>query len=143
MSDLNLKSRIANGRDAAKDAVGQLSASARETAATARSRIGSTYGAARERAGDLAERAQDLTAEGRELAVTGIERGAQVAAKGRKAVDKAIFSTRDLVAERPLTAIAVGITAGVVLGFLANQLGKSRAAAVEVDEDDDDQIYGG
>lgn len=141
MSELNWKSRLANGRDAAKESVGQLSASARETAATARSRIGSTYGAARERAGDLAERAQDLTAEGRELAVTGLERGALVAAKGRKAVDKAIFSTRDLVADRPLTAVAVGITAGIVLGFLANQLGKSRAAA-ETDEDDDDQIYG-
>jgi ElaB/YqjD/DUF883 family membrane-anchored ribosome-binding protein len=143
MSELNWKSRLANGRDAAKDSVGHLSASARETAATARSRIESTYGAARERAGDLAERAQELTADGRELATAGLERGAQVAAKGRKAVDKAIFSTRDLVAERPLTAIAVGITAGIVLGFLANQLGKSRTAAVEVDEDEDDQIYGG
>lgn len=142
MSELNWKSRIANGRDAAKDTAGQLSASAREAAATARARINSTYGTARERAGDLAERASEWTAEGRELAATGIERGAKVAAKGRKAMDKAIFSTRDLVAERPLTAVAVGITAGIVLGFLANQLGKSRSAASE-DEVEDDEIYGG
>lgn len=140
MSELNWKSRIATGRDAAKDTVEQLSASAREAAATARSRINTTYGAARGRAGDLAERAQELTADGRELAATGIERGAQVAAKGRKAVDKAIFSTRDLVAERPLTAVAVGITAGVVLGFLANQLSKSRTTSEPQDEDED--IYG-
>lgn len=140
MSELNWKSRIASGRDAAKDTVDQISASAREAAATARSRINSTYGAARDRASDLAERAGDLTAEGRELAATGIERGAKVAAKGRKAVDKAIFSTRDLVAERPLTAVAVGITAGIVLGFLANQLSKSRTAS-EAEADDED-IYG-
>jgi ElaB/YqjD/DUF883 family membrane-anchored ribosome-binding protein len=140
MSELNWKSRLATGRDAAKDTVDQLSASAREAAATAKTRINTTYGAARDRAGDLAERAQELTADGRELAVTGMERGAKAAAKGRKAVDKAIFSTRDLVAERPLTAVAVGITAGIVLGFLANQLGKSRAASEDVAEDDD--VYG-
>lgn len=140
MSELNWKSRLATGRDAAKDTVDQLSASAREAAATAKTRINTTYGAARDRAGDLAERAQELTADGRELAVTGMERGAKAAAKGRKAVDKAIFSTRDLVAERPLTAVAVGITAGIVLGFLANQLGKARAAAEEPAEDED--IYG-
>ena len=140
MSDLNWKSRIANGRDAAQATVEQLSASAREAAATARSRIGSTYGAARERAGDLAERAGDLTADGRELAATGLERGAKVAAQGKKAVDKALFSTRDLVAERPLTSVAIGVTAGIVLGFLANRLGKP-AAAPEA-EVEDDEIYG-
>ena len=140
MSDLNWKSRIANGRDAAQATVEQLSASAREAAATARSRIGSTYGAARERAGDLAERAGDLTADGRELAATGLERGAKVAAQGKKAVDKALFSTRDLVAERPLTSVAIGVTAGIVLGFLAHRLGKP-AAAPEA-EVEDDEIYG-
>lgn len=140
MPEQDWTSRLASGRDAAKDKVDQLSASAREAAATARSRINSTYGAARERANDLAGRAGDLTAEGRELAASGIERGAKVAAQGRKAVDKAVFSARDLVAERPLTAVAVGITAGIVLGFLANQLGKSRAT--DTSEEDDEDIYG-
>ena len=132
MSELDWKSRIANGRDAAQATVDSLSASAREAAAAARSRIGSTYGVAR-------ERANDLGAEGRELASSGIEMSSKAAAKGRKAMDKALFSSRDLIAERPLTAVVVGIAAGTILGFLANRLTRSAPPVVE---EDDDELYG-
>lgn len=132
MSELNWKSRIADGRDAAQATVDSLSASAREAAAAARSRIGSTYGVAR-------ERANDLTAEGRELASSGIELSSKAAAKGRKAMDKALFSSRDLIAERPITAVVVGIAAGTILGFLANRLTRS---APPIAEEDDEELYG-
>lgn len=134
MSDLNWKSRIANGRDSAQATVDALSASAREAAETARSRIGSTYGAARDKAGEL-------SVEGRDLAATGIELGTKAAEKGRKAIDKAVFSSRDLIAERPLTAVVVGIAAGTVIGFIANRLARSSAQpAADVE---DDEVFGG
>jgi ElaB/YqjD/DUF883 family membrane-anchored ribosome-binding protein len=106
-----------------------LSASAREAAATARARIGETYGQARGKVVDIA-------GSGRDLAQSGVAAGTRAAERSRTAIDKAVFSTRDLVAERPLTAIAAGIAAGVVLGFLANQLGKPKQRDDEIDESD-------
>lgn len=106
-----------------------LSASAREAAATARARIGETYGQARGKVVDIA-------GSGRDLAQSGVEAGTRAAERSRTAIDKAVFSTRDLVAERPLTAIAAGIAAGVVLGFLANQLAKTKQQDDEIDESD-------
>lgn len=134
MADQNWKSRLDEGRDAARDsaraAVETLSHSAREAAATARSRIGSTYGSARNRVDALAE-------DSRELAATGFETASRAAAKGKTAVDKAVFASRGLVAERPIAAIAIGVTAGVVLGFLANRL--ATASAAEPEDDDIDE----
>lgn len=134
MADQNWKSRLDEGRDAARDtaraAVDTLSHGAREAAATARSRIGSTYGSARSRVDTLAE-------DGRDLAATGLETASRAAAKGKTAVDKAVFASRGLVAERPLAAIAIGITAGVVLGYLANRLATAKPAEPENDDIED------
>lgn len=109
--------------------IDSLSASAREAAAAARARIGETYGQARGKVVDIA-------GSGRDLAQTGIAAGTRAAERSRSAIDKAVFSTRDLVAERPLTAVAAGIAAGVVLGFLANQLSKPKPEADEIDDSD-------
>ena len=109
--------------------IDSLSSGAREAAAAARARIGETYGHARGKVVDIA-------GSGRELAQSGIAAGTKAAERSRGAIDKAIFSARDLVAERPLTAVAAGITAGIVLGFLANQLGKARRHAEAIDESD-------
>lgn len=106
-----------------------LSASAREAAAAARVRIGETYGQARGKVVDIAD-------SGRAIAQSGIAAGSRAAGQSRTALDKAVFSTRDLVAERPLTAVAAGIAAGIVLGFLANQLGKARVPKEDIDESD-------
>lgn len=131
MTDTDWKSRIADSRDAAQAGVESLSASAREAVATARDRIGSTYGAARQRGGEIADTSRDL-------AKTGIETGTRLAVRGKDVAEKAAFSARGLVAERPLTAVAAGIAAGVVLGFLANRLssGTSEPGPVE-----DEEIY--
>lgn len=132
MADQDWKSRLTDTRNAAQAGADQLSASAREAVATARNRIGSTYGAARQHANDIADSSRDL-------ARSGLEAGTRAAAKGKAAAEQAAFSARGLVAERPLTAIAVGVTAGIVLGFLANRLATSRTeepAPVE-----DDEIY--
>ena len=132
MTDIDWKSRIADSRDAAQAGVDSLSSSAREAVATARERIGSTYGAARQRADVLADTSRDL-------AKTGIETGTRLAVRGKDAAEKAAFSARGLVAERPLTAVAAGIAAGVVLGFLANRLGGTATAEPEPVEDE--EIY--
>jgi ElaB/YqjD/DUF883 family membrane-anchored ribosome-binding protein len=129
MADQDWKSRLGEGRDTARAAVDALSHSAREAAETARARIGATYGNARSRVDALAE-------DGRDIAATGLELGSRAAARGKTVVDKAIFSSRGLVAERPLTAVAIGITAGVVLGFLANRLATSKPASGEDDGDE-------
>ena len=132
MADIDWKSRIADSRDAAQAGVDSLSASAREAVATARDRIGSTYGAARQRADVLAD-------SGRDLARTGIETGTRLASRGKDAAEKAAFSARGLVAERPLTAIAAGVAAGVLLGFLANRL--TGGGSNEPEPVEDDEIY--
>ena len=124
MADLNWKERIAS----AQSSVDALSHSARETAAAARTRIGATYGSAR---GRVAELAQD----GRSIASTSAEISGKAIASGRKAMDKALVQSRDLIAERPVTAVVVGLTAGVVLGYLANRLTQARREKTEIDED--------
>lgn len=132
MADHDWKSRIADTRYAAQAGVDSLSASARDAVATARDRIGSTYGAARQRADVIADTSRDL-------AKTGIETGTRIAVRGKDVAEKAAFSARGLVAERPLTAVAVGIAAGVLLGFLANRL--SSTATTEPEPVEDDEIY--
>lgn len=112
-----------------RTSIDALSASAREAAAAARTRIGETYGQARGKVVDIA-------GSGRDLAQSGVAAGSRAAERSRSAIDKVVFSTRDLVAERPLTAIAAGIAAGVVLGFLANQLSKPKQQDDEIDESD-------
>lgn len=133
MANLDWKSRLGAGRETAQETMDTLSSNAREAAATARARIGSTYGQARERVGDL-------TAEGRELAQTGIAYGTKAAARTRSIAEKALVESRGLIAERPLAAIAVGLAAGAVLGFLANRLATQRRPDAE--EDDDIDYYG-
>lgn len=133
MADQDWKSRLSDTRSVAQAGAEQLSASAREAVVSARNRIGSTYGVARQRADAMAD-------SGIEIARTGIEASSRVAAKGMAAAEKAAFSARGLVAERPLTAVAIGITAGVVLGFLANRLASS--GTEEPEPVDDDEIYG-
>ncbi len=130
MTDQNWKARLDEGRETARAAVDSLSHSAREAAATARSRIGSTYGTAR-------TRVDTLTGDGRDLAATGLDLGSRAAARGKQAVGKAVFASRGLVAERPIVAIAIGITAGIVLGFLANRLGSASKPADDEDEIED------
>ena len=132
MADHDWKSRFAEGRDAAQTSVDALSSSAREAVATARERIGSTYGVARSQADALA-------ASGRDLAKSGIDAGSRVANRSKEVAEKAAFSARGLVAERPLTAVAVGIAAGVVLGFLANRLSQPSTPSIEPVEDN--EIY--
>lgn len=131
MADIDWKSRITDSRDAAQASVDSLSASAREAVATARDRIGSTYGAARQRGGEIADTS-------RELAKTGLATGTRLAAQGKDVAGKAAFSARGLVAERPLTAIAAGIAAGLVLGVLANRLASGTSEPEPVE---DEEIY--
>lgn len=120
MGELNWKERMASGRDAARDGAAALSASmsesARETTTAARERLNAAYGSARDKFSDFA---QDNRA----------------VATGRKAVDRALLSSRDLIAERPVTAVVAGLAAGVVLGFLANHLTRSRRETAEAEEE--------
>ncbi len=111
---------------------GALSESAREAVLAARRRIGSTYGVA-------SSRAAALTGDGAELARTGIAASSRAATRGLAAIDKASFSARGLVAERPITAVVIGIGAGIVLGFLADRLARANAGAPQPVEDD--EIY--
>lgn len=132
MADQDWKSRLSETRNAAQAGADHLSASARDAVATARERIGSTYGAARQHANDIADSS-------RELARSGLEVGTRVASKGKAAAEQAAFSARGLVAERPLTAVAIGVTAGIVLGFLANRL--ATAGSADPQPVEDDEIY--
>lgn len=131
MADQDWKSRLGDGRNSARAAVDHISSSAREAAATARSRIGTTYGTARNRADALAK-------EGRVIAASGLELGSKAAARSKSAVDKAVFASRGLIAERPMTALAIGVSAGIILGILANRLATSAHQPEE--EDDSDTI---
>lgn len=133
MADQDWKTRLSDTRNAAQAGAEHLSASAREAVATARNRIGSTYGVARQRADALADSGMDI-------ARTGIEASSRAAAKGIAAAEKAAFSARGLVAERPLTAVAIGVTAGILLGFLANRVVSS--GTDEPEPVDDEEIYG-
>lgn len=133
MSEQSWREKMASGRSAASSTAAALSSSAREAAAAARARIGDTYGTARDRAASLASDSRELAHKGSEA---GRAIGAQAASTSRKVVDRAMVESRGLIAERPLTAIAVGVTAGIVLGLLANHLAGTRKAQA----DDDDEI---
>ncbi len=130
MTDGGWSKRLENGRAAAGATMTTLSTSAQEAAQIARARIGSTYGQARNRAASFAN-------DGKALAQDGAALGARVAASGRSALDRAMLSSRDLIAERPVTAVVAGLTAGIVLGFLANRLAQQRKEQREFDENDD------
>ena len=129
MTQTLLKDRIFAGRDSAEAKVVALSQSAREAAAVARERVEHSYGNARSRVSALAD-------DGRALVSDGAEVGSRAMASGRKVMDRALYSSRDLIAERPVTAVVVGLTAGVVLGFLANQLARQRKNARAADAED-------
>ena len=130
MMQMLLKDRISAGRDSAGAKVVALSQSAKEVAAAARGRVEKSYGSARNRVSSLAEDSRDLVSDGADV-------GNRAIASGRKAVDRALFSSRDLIAERPVTAVVVGVTAGVILGFLANHISRQRKDAHDVDAEDD------
>ena len=117
------KDRITEGREA-------LTAGAREAASQARSRIEESYGVAR-------RRADEWSRDGRDLAGQGLDAGARAAEKGKAALDKAMFQSRGFVTERPLAAVALGVAAGVMLGFVANRALRGRADTA-ADEDGDD-----
>ncbi|MEQ1510521.1 MAG: hypothetical protein ABL909_09015 [Sphingopyxis sp.] len=124
MADLDWKDRIAK----AQDRVETLSTSARDTADAARARIGTTYSNARDRLTGLAQ-------DSRSIAATSAEISGKAIASGRKTVDRAMVQSRDLIAERPIAAVAIGLTAGVVLGYFANRLAQSRRAQSEADDE--------
>jgi len=132
MDTSNWKARIADGTDTAREsahaAIDTLSQSARDAAAVARARIEETYGQAR-------ARVADLNIDGKQIAASGAELAEKARVQGRKTLDKATLASRDLIAERPLAAVAVGITAGVLLGFLANRL--VRPTKLDADESDE------
>lgn len=119
-------------RRVARDAE-TLSASARETANAARQRVGAGYGAARDRAETLYEQGVDA-------AQPALAAGKRAAAQARTSLDRAAFSSRELIAERPLAAIAIGVVAGVALGFLANRLTTAATTPSAPDDDEDDLL---
>ena len=121
MASDDWKDRINDGREV-------LSATAREAASQARSRLEASYGTAR-------RRATEWSREGRDLAGQGLEAGSKAAARSKVAVDKALFQSRDFVSDRPLAAVALGVAAGVLLGFVANRALKSKAVEEESEED--------
>lgn len=130
MSTNNWSKRIDDGRASAQAKITSLSSSAQEAAQAARARIGSTYGHARNRAVGFAT-------DGRALAQDGAAIGAAVADKGRKAMDRAMLSSRGLIAERPVTAVIAGLAAGILVGFLANRAAENRKARRALDIDDE------
>lgn len=130
MTEPAFKDRLTHGRDIAQATIHNLSHSARQAAATAKGRIDATYGQARGRMTSIA-------ADGRALAEDGAAMGQRAVASGRNALDRAALSSRDLIAERPVTAVVAGLAAGVVLGFLANRLAQHRAARAQSDADDE------
>lgn len=136
--------RIKAGGAALRTQTDQLSASAREAAEGAGARIDEVYGQVRGRVSDIAapprEQARRLVERGAHhasaIAETGRELGSKALRKSRAGIGRATFASRGLVAERPLTAVVVGIGAGIILGLLANRLITARAQP-ETDEDDD------
>lgn len=131
MTEPALKGRLAHGRDVAQSTIHTLSQSARDVATSARNRIDATYDQARGRVTSIA-------ADGRALAQDGAAMGQKAVKTGRNAVDRAMLSSRDLIAERPVTAVVAGLTAGLVLGFLANRLAQHRKAQAERDAEEEE-----
>ncbi len=122
MNDAGWKDRIDSGRERASATVTALTGQARDAAAVARERISEAYGSA-----------------SRTIVDTGSDLGSKAVTRSRDAVDKAVYASRGLVAERPLTAIAIGLVAGVALGFFANQLVRGQT----IEDDDGDDFTGG
>ncbi len=135
MTETSWRDRIDRGRDLLQGRTATLSANARAAAEGAGARIGDVYGHARGQVGQTtaatrtratsiaaagAARAANLGADAREL-------GGQALRRSRDTLDKATLASRGLIAERPLTAVVLGIGAGIVLGALANRLARSRA----------------
>ena len=112
MTDINWKDRLENQRDTASATIASFKEGARK-------------------------KLDELGIDGRQIAQAGLERSSAVAKQSKKAIDKAVFSSRGLIAERPLTAIAVGVVSGVVLGLLANRVARKTADTTVPDEDDD------
>ncbi len=112
-----------------------LSEAARESANGAGVRMGAAYNKVRSQVAQATveprRRVHDLlqggAANATSLADSGLELSAHAFKQGRQALDRASVASRGLIAERPLTAVAIGITAGVVLGFLANRLSSLRS----------------
>lgn len=147
MTDSSWKDRIERGRDILQGRSANLSANARAAAEGAGARIGEVYGQARSQVGHGSAVARDRAAR---LAEAGVERAgaltadardlsADVLRRSRDTLDKAAIASRSLIAERPLTAVVIGIGAGLVLGALANRLARSRsqAAPAELSEEDE------
>ncbi len=134
MTDLpdRLSDRFVKQRDAAASRAQQLSTDARDVAEAARRRIETTYGTVRERAGEWLD-------QGRDAASAGMSASATMAKRGRGAVDRAAVASRELVTDRPLAAVAMGIAAGVLLGFLANRLTQAWRADAPPAADDDER----
>lgn len=131
MTDL-IELFTASRRRVARDAE-TLSASARDTAVAARRRVGAGYGAARDRAESLYEQGVDA-------AQPALAAGRRAATQARSTIDRAAFQSRELIAERPLAALAIGVVAGVALGYLANRLASAAAAPATPDDDEDDLL---
>ncbi len=134
-------------RDTVEQVVGQLRATAKDTVIDARARLGGALEQAvsttRSHAADAAaigrDRAADLAALGRDraadLAASTTQQARKLGQKSRKAADRAALASRDLVSDRPLTAVLIGIAAGAVIGAVANHL-LSRQPEAEDDGDD-------
>ena len=110
-----------------------IGSGARDTADEARARIGQVYGQTRARAADVATNTRSVIDD---LAETGGQQAAQLVATSRRAVGRATLASRGLIAERPLVAVLAGVTAGVVLGFLANRLARPSVDDAAADDAD-------
>ena len=136
----NLTDRLIRGvgkqRDSAIAHAEYASNISRNAAAATRRGISTTYEAALDRADDLIDR-------GRETAALGVAATSRMATRSRSVVDRATFVSRELITDRPLAALAIGIGGGIVLGFLANRLGQAwadRRAEADVSDDDDERF---
>lgn len=137
MTDDRWIERLKDAPSEAQRRFAHLSEGAREAAAGASERIGTVYGTVRDRAATVAQEGRALAQSGAQLASSGRELGEEALQRSRQAIDKAAFHSRGLIAERPLTAVLVGVAAGAVLGVLANRLARSRAAQPEEPESED------
>jgi ElaB/YqjD/DUF883 family membrane-anchored ribosome-binding protein len=129
--------RIKTGRTTVASRASDISNSAREAAEGATDRIGEVYGNMRSRMSSAVTPTKDRAGE---LFEAGAARAGKLAKDGRVHLDRAAIASRGLIAERPLTAVAIGIGAGLVLGFLANRLGRTQTESSEWEENEDDWL---
>ncbi len=73
--------------------------------------------------------------DGRDLARSGLAGSEQLLRQGGVAMSNALATSRSFVARQPLTALAVGLAAGVVLGLAVRQLAAARQDADEPETD--------